>query len=94
MAQLVECPNKFGQRIRMRRSWAVLKATRHSRYASVLQKSNITNAGMAQLVEQRIRNAQVVGSSPTTSSKRKARKPHERIHADVYGLFSSLIQPD
>ena len=26
-------------------------------------------AGMAQLVEQRIRNAQVVGSSPTTSSK-------------------------
>ena len=26
---------------------------------------------MAQLVEQRIRNAQVVGSSPTTSSKKK-----------------------
>ena len=26
-------------------------------------------AGVAQLVEQRIRNAQVVGSSPTTSSK-------------------------
>ena len=26
-------------------------------------------AGMAQLVEQRIRNAQAVGSSPTTSSK-------------------------
>ncbi len=30
-------------------------------------------AGMAQLVEQRIRNAQAVGSSPTTSSTKKAR---------------------
>ena len=29
----------------------------------------LNNAGMAQLVEQRIRNAQVVGSSPTTSSR-------------------------
>ena len=29
----------------------------------------IINADMAQLVEQRIRNAQVVGSSPTISSK-------------------------
>ena len=29
---------------------------------------------MAQLVEQRIRNAQVVGSSPTTSSKKASRK--------------------
>lgn len=30
---------------------------------------NSVNAGMAQLVEQRIRNAQVIGSSPITSSK-------------------------
>ncbi len=30
-------------------------------------------AGMAQLVEQLIRNEQVVGSSPTTSSKRDGR---------------------
>ena len=29
------------------------------------------NAGIAQLVEQRIRNAQVVGSSPTTSSNKR-----------------------
>lgn len=29
---------------------------------------NSVNAGMAQLVEQRIRNAQVIGSSPITSS--------------------------
>ena len=29
------------------------------------------DAGMAQLVEQRIRNAQVIGSSPITSLKRK-----------------------
>ena len=36
---------------------------------------------MAQLVEQRIRNAQVAGSSPATSSKLKARKH------DVCGLF-------
>ena len=36
---------------------------------------------MAQLVEQRIRNAQVAGSSPATSSKRKTRKH------DVCGFF-------
>ena len=29
----------------------------------------LTNACVAQLVEQRIRNAQVIGSSPITSSK-------------------------
>ncbi len=49
------------------------------KYENILEKMkqiyyNITVslifAGMAQLVEQRIRNAQVVGSSPTTSSKR------------------------
>ena len=36
---------------------------------------------MAQLVEQRIRNAQVAGSSPATSSIRKTRKH------DVCGFF-------
>ena len=40
---------------------------------------------MAQLVEQLIRNEQVVGSSPTTSSKGNPRKQ------DVYGvLFVSV----
>lgn len=33
------------------------------------RKCNFLYADMAQLVEQRIRNAQVVGSSPTISSK-------------------------
>ena len=39
---------------------------------------NLIFASMAQLVEQRIRNAQVVGSNPTTSSKgllHKVRQP-------------------
>ena len=39
---------------------------------SIIALKSITNiilADMAQLVEQRIRNAQVVGSSPTISSK-------------------------
>ena len=33
------------------------------------RRASLSYAGMAQLVEQRIRNAQVVGSSPITSSK-------------------------
>ena len=40
---------------------------------SIIALKSITNiifADMAQLVEQRIRNAQVVGSSPTISSKK------------------------
>ena len=40
---------------------------------------------MAQLVEQRIRNAQVIGSSPITSSK------ISRIH-DVFGIFFCFIK--
>ncbi len=36
-------------------------------------KRKIEYAGMAQLVEQRIRNAQVIGSSPITSSIEKPR---------------------
>ena len=39
------------------------------------RRASLSYAGMAQLVEQRIRNAQVIGSSPITSSKEK---PHER----------------
>ena len=42
---------------------------------------NLIFASMAQLVEQLIRNEQVVGSSPTTSSKGKPRKQ------DVYGVL-------
>ncbi len=42
-----------------------------------------TNASMAQLVEQRIRNAQVVGSSPTTSSR-------EHLHKQVLFLYIHL----
>ena len=42
-------------------------------------------AGMAQLVEQRIRNAQVVGSSPTTSSK----KVRMQSHAEPFFVCSS-----
>ena len=41
-------------------------------------------AGMAQLVEQRIRNAQVVGSSPTTSSRMAG------VFSDIRHLF---LQP-
>ena len=36
-------------------------------YAGMAKPCKISYASMAQLVEQRIRNAQVVGSSPTTS---------------------------
>ena len=38
---------------------------------------------MAQLVEQRIRNAQVVGSSPTTSSRKPCRICTVFLFADV-----------
>ena len=48
----------------MRRSREVDKDTDR---LSKMKKS--INAGVAQLVEQRIRNAQVAGSSPATSSK-------------------------
>ena len=50
----------------MRRSREVDKDTNR---LSKMKKS--INAGVAQLVEQRIRNAQVAGSSPATSSKVK-----------------------
>ena len=48
----------------MRRSREVFKDT-----LRLSEHNKLISAGMAQLVEQRIRNAQVIGSSPITSSK-------------------------
>ena len=48
---------------------------------------NLIFASMAQLVEQRIRNAQVVGSSPTTSSILVIPNGYSPEKARIYGLF-------
>ena len=58
-------------------------------------KQKIKYAGMAQLVEQRIRNAQVIGSSPITSSKRRRNLRHFLIEnillACIHGsIFKSI----
>ena len=48
-------------------------------------------AGMAQLVEQRIRNAQVIGSSPITSSKKfRSRRWAEFFTYSLLTFHSSL----
>ena len=47
----------------------------------------IANATVAQLVEQRIRNAQVVGSSPTSSSKNP-------VHFLWAGFSKITVYPD
>ena len=52
----------------------------------IYYNNSYTNASMAQLVEQRIRNAQVVGSSPTTSSRNKPSKLE-----GLLGLFLYLL---
>ncbi len=46
------------------------------------------DASVAQLVEQRIRNAQVVGSSPTGSSSKKSQQPCG--FADFFAFFNSF----
>ena len=60
----------------------------------ILAEKSITNiilADMAQLVEQRIRNAQVVGSSPTISSKKfRSRKWAEFFTYSLLTFHSSL----
>ena len=43
---------------------------------------------MAQLVEQRIRNAQVVGSSPTTSSRKTPCSKEQ----GVFPLYSPFVE--
>ncbi len=46
---------------------------------------------MAQLVEQRIRNAQVVGSSPTISSRKS--RPKDLLFSYTIQIKGSVISP-
>ena len=55
-------------------SWVVGKATSQTDTASLVKLKLNINACVAQLVVQLIRNEQVAGSNPVTSSKEEPRK--------------------
>ena len=66
--------------------------------AIIISSSNVvylSNAGIAQLVEQLICNQQVVGSNPTAGSILNRSLPPNILQGflDTFGVFSDMVKP-